>query len=181
MSLTDLIDQVRDHYVEQFEEFVDRQNDTCTRGHAEVKFQVSEESGLYRRLSIIDFIKNDDRVEAIAFAPNRLLQFDKASGTIGKMTVVIEALRWDNAALHFNSRTSPQLDRWFEHWFDPDDRRHDPDAKLGSVIHSLSLRPGLVSVDLGTAPSEALWRLLEDLERAGVDQVVINSDAGHQH
>jgi hypothetical protein len=181
MDLTRLFDQVRDHYVEQFEAFVDTQNDTCIRGHAEVKFQVSEKSGLHRRLSIVDFVKNDDRVEAIAFVPERLLQFDKVSGTLGRMSVSVEALRWDNAVLHFNSPTPLQLDSWFEQWFDPDDRRHDPNAKLGSVIHSLSVQPGLLTLDLGTAPGEALWRLLQELERAGVDQVVINNDAGHRY
>ncbi len=181
MDLTDLFDQVRDHYVEQFEAFVDRQNETCNRGHAEVKFRLSAESGLHRQLSIVDFIKNDDRVDAIAFVPERILQFDKLSGTLGKMRVVVEALRWDNAVLHFNSRTSLQLDSWFEQWFDPDDRRHDPDAKLGSVIHSLSVQPGLLSVDLGTAPGQALWHLLQELERAGVDQVVISNDTENPH
>lgn len=181
MNLHDLFDQVRDHYVEQFEQFIDQQSDACTRGGAEMKFQVSEDSGLYRRLVIIDFVKNDDRVEAIAFSPEHILQFGALSAMLGKMRIVVEALRWDNVALHFSSEASLQIDDWFEQWFDPEERRHDPEAKVGSVIHSLSVQPGQLSIDLGTAPGQALWHLLEEMERSGVEQVVINSDIEQPH
>lgn len=180
MDLIGLIDQVRDHYVEQFESFVDRQTEICTRGRAEVKFQIPKESGLHRQLVVADFVKTDDGVEAVAFVPEQLLQFDHLTGMFGEMRLTVEALRWDNAVLHYSPEVHLQLERWFEHWLDPDDRRHDPTAKLGLVIHSLYVEPGFLAVDFGTAPGEALVQLIQEMEAAGVNLVVINSDAGQR-
>jgi hypothetical protein len=177
MDLLALIERVRNHYVDQFEIFVERQEQDATRGHAEVKFLIPEPTALHRRFACIDFVKNDDGVEAVLFEPEHVLQFAPFSGVFGRMTLGVEALRWDVVAVHHDLPVAPQLDKWFQRWFDPEDERHDPSARLGGIIHSLNVIPGVVSIDFGSAPAEALWQLLEHFDMAGAKRLTINSQA----
>lgn len=177
MDLLALIERVREHYLGQFVTFVERQEQDATRGHAEVKFVIPEPTALHRQFACIDFVKNDDGVEAVLFEPERILQFDPFSGSFGGMNLLVEALRWDLVAVHHDLPVAPQLDTWFQRWFDPDDERHNSAARLGGIIHSLTVTPGCVSVDFGTAPAEALWQLLEHFDMAGAKRLTINSQA----
>lgn len=175
MDLLALIERVREHYVDQFAIFVERQEQDATRGHAEVKFLIPEPTALYRQFACVDFVKNDDGVEAVLFEPEHILQFEAFSGLFGGMELVVEALRWDLVAVRHDLPVAPQLDTWFQHWFDPEDARSDPSARLGGIIHSLNVTPACVSVDFGTAPAEALWQLLEHFDMAGAKRLTINS------
>lgn len=175
MDLPGLIERVRQHYVEQFEVFIDRQEQDASLGHAEVKFLIPEPTVLFRRFMCVDFVRNDNGVEAVTFEPEHILRFEPVSGSFGAMRLVVEALRWDIVVVHHDLPKAPTLDSWFQRWFDPDDERHDPSARLGGIIHSLTVEPCCISIDCGTAPSEALRQLLEGIELAGAKRVTINS------
>jgi hypothetical protein len=46
---------------------------------------------------------------------------------------------------------------------------------MGDVIHSLLVEPGTLSVDMGTAASDALWDVLDLLEKAGAQSIRISA------
>jgi hypothetical protein len=174
MDLMALIERVREHYVGQFEAFVRQQTASAVVCGAEVQFVLSEQTNHYRHFARVDFIRNDNGVEAVWFEPASTLEFEPFGGSFGTMRVIVEALRWDVVVIHHDLSDAPQLDDWFQRWFDPDDERHDPSASLGLFIHLLTIMPGCISVDFGTAPAEALWALLEQLELAGATRATIN-------
>ena len=67
------------------------------------------------------------------------------------------------------------LSRWFQHWLDPEDVRHDPSVELSDVIHSVLLQPNFISIDFGSAHSNAFWDILQLLEEAGATSIEVSS------
>jgi hypothetical protein len=181
LDIEDFIERVREHYLDQFREFVAMQRQTCTTGSPELKLQLAEGTGLYRDLYCIDFIKNPTKPEMLELQPDRYLGFVPIVASFGRMTVRIVGLRWNNAIImHDKPDLQPEsLADWFETWFDPDDKRHDATVELSGVIHSLCISGQSVSVDLGSAPVDAFWSLLEALEAAGATEIRI-SDKDNQ-
>jgi hypothetical protein len=175
MDPLSFVSQIREHYLVQFKAFVEGQRQSSSKGASEVKLRLSEESELFQRLYCVDFIKNDPP-EIVELQPDRVLTFDPISGSFGNAILNIEALRWDDVVIEHDA-TEPlsQLATWFDTWFDPEDRRHDSTAALGNVIHSLLIRDRRISVDLGTAETDALWGLLDVLEKAGAKNLRISA------
>jgi len=196
MEVVDLVDRVRDHFVEQFGAFVEQQQARCKLGSAEVKLELNEPGNYFDQLYCVDFLKptpgetedGDDDSEAdddeadqgvVDFQPAYHLEFESTTGSYGAMAVSIEQLRWDDVLIFHDLPSLPaeRIAEWFELWFDPDDERYDPDARFAEVIHALQLNDGLVSIDFGTAPAAAFWDMLELLETAGATEARITCTA----
>ena len=65
----DLVDRVREHYVEQFEDFVEKQKKICTVGTAEVK--LGGVDGVFKSSYCVDFLSNDGQLKLIELVPDR--------------------------------------------------------------------------------------------------------------
>jgi hypothetical protein len=104
----------------------------------------------------------------VEFEPARILSFSEIEGSIGDAALSIEHLRWDDVVVHHDAPAlAPDtLLAWFERWFDPHDERHAVGDEISRVIHSMLVRPGMLSIDFGTAPPEAFVELLTLLEQA---------------
>lgn len=177
MDPTAFVAQLRDHYVAQFEAFADEQRQSCARGASEVKLRLSDESAVYRHLYCADFVRNDGQSEVVEFLPDRVLAFEPITGLLGTANLIIEHLRWDDVLIYHDLAPIPldQIGDWFQRWFDPDDERHEQGAATSDVVHSLLLEPNRLSIDLGTAPPEAFWDMLELLVGAGATAVRVGS------
>lgn len=177
MDPADFVTRIRDHYVDQFRAFAQQQRASCAQGASEVKLQLSEQSGLYDRLYCVDFIKNDGAHEIVELQPENILTFDPIAGTIGNASLSIKHLRWDDALIRHDLDDLPpgQLSHWFQLWFDPEDARHDPNAELSEVIHSMLLQPNCISVDFGAARPDAFWDILQLLDDAGAARIDVSS------
>jgi len=177
MDAAALVTRVRDHYVDQFSAFANEQRRSCTQGSSEVKFQLSEDSEVFQRLYCVDFIKNDGDVQAVEFQPENILTFDEVSASFGSAALLIQYLRWDDVVIFHDVQALPheKVAEWFRLWFDPDDERHDQDAPLSDVIHSLLIQPSSISVDYGTAAPGAFWDMLELLVDAGATTIRVSS------
>jgi hypothetical protein len=179
MDLDDLAARIREHYLEQLRVFVREQKRGCTQGASEVKLRLSNESEIFQHLCCVDFIKNDGSPEIVELQPDRFLRFEFISGSLGGANLRVEDLRWDDLVIH-HDRPKPLsgINAWFEQWFDPEDKRHDKDAEFSGVIHSLLVRPDRLSIDLGSAPTTALWTLLDLLEQEGAKNIRVTSSEG---
>lgn len=180
MDVQSLVTRVRDHYVEQFEQFVERQREICARGAPEVKFELSDPASntkLFHKLYCADFVRNDAGSIVVAFEPADILSFDTISGSLGSMGVAIERLRWDDVVIQHDLKVMPgqELSDWFKRWFDPEDERFELSGSDCGVIHSLIIDTGMLSIDFGTAPADAFWELLNVLESAGASKVRVGS------
>jgi hypothetical protein len=180
MNLNSLVEQVRNHYVEQFEVFAEEQRKGCVQGASEVKLQLGTESRIYRSLYCADFIKNDEERDGPQIAellPDSFLDFPPFSIELDDGMLVVDHLRWDDIVISHDVSDLPstEIDDWFCRWFDPEDIRHVEDAPLSDNIHSLLIEPYLLSVDFGTAQEAAFTDMLDLLVRAGACNLRISS------
>lgn len=162
----DLVGRVRGHYLEQFWELADQASARCTNGTAELKIQLNKPSSdLYRGLWCVDYATNDGKIEVKEFAVDKFLMFDPVTFDCGRATLLVDHLRWDDVVIEHDLPDLPAdaIEEWFEHWFDPEDAV----MRQTEIIHSLHLTPGRVSIDMGTAPAEALYDMLGLLEHGG--------------
>jgi hypothetical protein len=177
-AATELTQRVRDHYVAQFQAFIEKQERADQTGVAEVKIQLQGGSP-FRHLVCVDFLAGAAK-QVVEFQPDKYLRFDAFSGSYGSARLSMEQLRWNDVLISHDLPAPPEsaMAVWFQRWFDPDDERHNEDAALGNVIHSLVIEPGLVRVDFGTAPVEAFWQLLDLLEEAGARKLRVHCSEG---
>jgi hypothetical protein len=164
-DLEDLVVRVRDHYLEQFWELAEQRGKQCTNGTAELKLGLNGPSSMYKNCYCVDYATNDGKVELFEFAVDRFLLFDPVTFDCGRASLIVDHLRWDDVVIEHDLPDVPAdaIEDWFEQWFDPDDAA----MRQTEIIHSLSLAPGRVSIDMGTAPPEALYDMLGLLEQAG--------------
>ena len=171
MDLASFIGRVRDHYVEQFEAFAADQARGSAQGASEVKLKLQDSSELFGHVYCVDYLKGDtgDGPKVVEFQPARILSFSEVQGSIGDADLFVEHLRWDDVVIHHDAPTMPPdtLLAWFERWFDPNDARHAVGEEISRAIHSMLVRPGILSIDFGTAPPEAFVELLVLLEEHG--------------
>ena len=181
MDLASFIGRVRDHYVEQFEAFAADQARQSAQGASEVKLRLQETSQLFGRRYCVDFLKGDadGGPQVVEFQPARILSFSEVQGTVGDAALSVEHLRWDDVVIHHDA---PNLEpdallAWFERWFDPNDERHAVGGEISRVIHSMLVRPDVVSIDFGTAPPEAFVELLALLEEYGALSIRVTTSS----
>jgi hypothetical protein len=125
----------------------------------------------------IDFLRKGRESErAIPVTPARALSFGRFSLTIGDAEFDVGPFGWDWCEISTDlspDRVGPALQRWFMEWFDPDDQNGSDSVGLYGVVHFASDPEPVgtgskVSVDLGSAPVDALLSLLAQLSAAGV-------------
>jgi hypothetical protein len=159
----ELVVRVRDHYLEQFWQFIEEQKKSCSVGTNELKIQANGDTGAYRNLYCMDFATNENgKIGLVELAADRFLLFDPLTFDCGRATLLVDHLRWGDVVIEHDLPDVPadEIATWFDRWFGPDDQQTD-------MIHSLFLEPGEISIDMGTAPPGALYDMLELLEGAG--------------
>ena len=173
------LSQIRDHYTQQLILFIADQRRNSPRGQSEVKIELEPGSPIFHSLACADFVRNEGAPEIVEFEPDRILGFDPISTTLGNADLNIERLRWDDVVIDHNGSLDAEqvLGRWFDKWFDPDDRRYLAGSELGNVIHSLAVEPGRLRIDFGSAAPDAFWEILDLLEKAGATQLSVSSSA----
>ncbi len=177
MNGNDVVELARKTYLEEFAQFVVKASRQVGGGHAEVTIERSEDPTLFRGLYRVDFIGQDQgKSLATELNPDRRVRLDTPiNGAAGMMQVRMEQIVWDDVGIVHDAPgdLAGALAPWFDHWFDPDDKR-SPGAGGGvDVIHALSMEPGLLHVDFGTASPDAFWALMTLLRDAGAQGVTI--------
>jgi hypothetical protein len=176
-GLADFVQGVRKHYLDQFLAFIAELRQCGTDGSPELKLKLKSDVGQpYKDFYCIDFAADPGKPRLIEFQPDRYLTFAPIAFTLGGMSVRIVAFRWNDIIIrHDKPDLRPEcFAEWFETWFDPDDKRHDPTVEPSGVIHAFGASEQSVSADLGSAPADAFWSLLETLEKAGVKNIQIS-------
>jgi hypothetical protein len=174
-DLTEFVERRRARYIALFETFVAEQKQGCTVGASELKIQPNLESSLFQNLCCVDFVTGDGEYEVVLLGSESVAGLETISASFGAAVLSIDALLWDDVIIRHDVASIPPdtIAGWFRRWFDQDDERHDPDAELSNNVHSLRVKPGLLEIDFGTAPTDAFWEMLELLEGAGASHIRI--------
>jgi len=175
MDAGQFVERVREHYVAQFRAFLDGMRDDGAPGAGEVVLQLSPDSGAFGQRYRIDYVRQAERPEIKEFYPGRFVAFEPFTIAFGGAKASFEQLYWNDVAIRHDLLMLPEmaLEKWFERWFDPEEERRIPDPALAEAVHSVIVRPGVITVDFGTAEAEALWALLALLEGAGATAITI--------
>ncbi len=179
MDAGQFVERVRDHYVAQFRAFVEQMREGDVPGAGEVVLPLSEASGVFGRRYRIDYVRQGERPEIKEFYPGRFVAFEPFTISFGGTKASFEQLFWNDVAIRHDLLMPPEdgLDAWYQRWFDPDEVRRIPDPALAEAVHSVIVRPGMITVDFGTAAAEALWALLAVLEGAGATEITLGGSA----
>jgi hypothetical protein len=177
MNGNEIIELAYRIYVEEFAQFVGKASKAVTDGMAEVQTERAEDKTLFRGLYRVDFAGKDrDRTLATELDPDKRVRLEAPlEGTAGAMKVRMVQIVWDDVGVRHDAPgdVTAALNAWFEHWFDPEDKRK-PDANgIVGVIHALSIEPGVLHVDFGTATPDAFWALMTLLRDAGATKALI--------
>jgi len=73
-----------------------------------VKFQLSEDSEVYRQIYCVYFIKNDGDIQAFEFQPENILTVDEVLCSFGAAAPLIQHLRWDDVVTYHDLQALPQ-------------------------------------------------------------------------
>jgi hypothetical protein len=183
LGAVEFIARVRDTYVDQFRAFAEHQAAEGVEGASEIKLELERSDGVLNNLYCADFMMaTGDGYEPILFQAENQLFFEPFEARIGAIDITFTSFGWDGIEIRYDSALTAEqiLDDWHDYWFDPDDQRRDPDAFLTGNIHNVVVFDGGVSVDMGTAPAEAFWDLLEAFDAAGVMRLEIGGNGDVQ-
>ena len=176
MDLEVFFERERDRYLAQYRGFLDRQKAGCVLGSSEVKFELGGAQGVFGGVYCADFVNNDKGAEIVEFQPVKDRVNDPFMAEFGFMDIRVEAFSWDKVSLECDPQvlTAETLVEWFETWFDPYDNRLDPDAEFSECIHCAVVVDNRLTLDMGTAPIDALLTLLELYEQEGATRLLIS-------
>jgi hypothetical protein len=173
-----LIEKIREHYLWQFNVFVAEQRRRHGSGSAEVKFELSPQSSVFRRLYCVDFATKKGDVAIIReLQPDLILTFEPFQIDVRGVSIELEQLVWDDVEIHHDASNvlRGDVERWFNYWFDPEESRYDPGTDVSRIIHSLIVTGGQISIDLGTATTDAFWDMLDLVAAAGATTIRVTS------
>lgn len=167
------IEPIRKRYVDGFAAWLAEQAKAHPAGSGEHLYELQAQTNFARKLCRVDFALSDgDNAERLAYTPTSMLGFQPMQAEIDGLLVQLSPFRWDNAVVEIPGAIWNQ-DRvidWFNHRFGfvggvP--RVTDRD-KPGGVIHICAWsEPGMLRIDLGTAPADALAELIPIARASG--------------
>lgn len=123
---------------------------------------------------------SEDSAEPVQVDSQTRLDFEPIHFRIGDSAVELQPFVWDWLSLEVQGLTEEKASKalidWFNDWFDGDDENEPDEAGLQQVVHFMSdpqvLAGGVkATIDLGSAPVEALEDLLFALSDAGAAQL----------
>jgi hypothetical protein len=192
MTVGQLLDDIRDKYLTQFQECIAYVKENGMEAMCEAAYR-DEDGALARegtlslpmRLDVVGVAdgeaKDTIRVDSTAMLAFEPIDFEWSGG----LPTLLAPFHWDGChvratGIRKNADWS-HLRGWFDRWFDGEDTRQ-PDADgLCGVIHFLSdpKQEGAATtfeVDFGSAPVEAFEELLDALRDAGATKIEIGYD-----
>ncbi|SMH51139.1 hypothetical protein [Mesorhizobium australicum] len=170
-QLHERIKKIRDEYVErELEPAIARLSAKSPNpNRPEVKF--GEIDGVYKGLAAVDWAESGPEFHATVVAGYVRVSFPPMTADYRQMSLEIAPFHWDSLSIEFEKDTVGQsrFEQWFDRWFDIDDERVS-DGGVSGIIHSAIVEPKRISLDMGSAPSDALFELLDVLRESGVKQ-----------
>jgi hypothetical protein len=180
MTITELLTAIRQPYADLLS-----QTANARESHVEPAYRNSDGTlateGAWNLPCRVDAIPvSEDSTEPLQVDSRTRLQFEPIHFKLGATSVQLQPFVWDWLSLRIeglsDTQASGALIDWFLQWFDEEDENESDEAGLQQVVHFMSdpqiIGAGLkLTIDLGSAPVEALEDLLFALSDAGAVQL----------
>jgi hypothetical protein len=185
MSIVSLIYDERTRYVDFFDLAVRSAKSENPVAASELLISVNDESiqypYRYLRLDLIGKTEaNEDKVYELWLDPDT--NVDGKGFDLGGLTLEIYPFTWCGAQIAFDKALPDEekLKRFLTEWLDIADERADPDSGLSNAIHSATHietngQLWFLTIDFGTASSDALLDLIDLLSNEGMTRIIITS------
>lgn len=183
MEFTEIISYQRSSYIKQLLKFYEKRNNGLKEGLMELN---SESETLLFNLSRIDYIiteNNEYKIEELT--PETYTNHQKIDLNFGDLNIELNPFFWHGCELIIKSNSKENkeyewLKKWTKKWIDEDDEFEINKNGLSGVIHNVSIpifenNEISITVDLGSAPVEALIELLDIIRISNYEKVVLNS------
>lgn len=188
MQFSELLDQIRSHYVERLLEAIaeQRENPDVTIVHEPAlrdedgEIAESGPMAIPMRVDIV-MVEDGEVVDSLNVDTEDMLAFEPFSFTWpqGELEVTIEPFQWNWLQLQTNAEPEPEqwhaVRNWYIKWFGEDDPAVD---QLAGAVHFLDdplIEDEFIqlTMDLGTAPIECFEQLLDAMGQFGGSEVWI--------
>jgi hypothetical protein len=157
----------------------------------EVRFQMDDPGDrhpVFRQLCVDGAMSANDGDFAAFICEGEAVGERSVTQDYRGMAVTAHPLRWDEIVMRVEQdpTDAPAFVDWATDWMNLNDRRQPGDDGLSGVVHHIAptRRPRFlraagtdVRVDFGSAPTDALWDLLDRLVEVGAPRVTMSSPA----
>jgi hypothetical protein len=176
MNVREVIQYVRDDYVEQFDAMVAHQRAKRSDVHVNRAIERAE-SNLFGKLYVPDVSFGDPMTEWLDMVPRpRDGSLPSFSLNTPNFVVEFEDLWWDDIRLnHDGEFTGKLVSWWFNRWMPPTDPATPRAEGVSGFIHSATVDEKWICVDLGTATVDALFNLLSIAQNCGAKTARVTS------
>jgi hypothetical protein len=179
MNVHEVIQTVRDDYIEQFDAMVAHQR--AKRSDVHVGRRVERpDSELFGKLYVPDVSFGDPANEWLDMMPRpRSGTLPAFSLNTPKLVVEFEDLWWDDVRLdHDGEFTGKLVSWWFDRWMPPASPATPRAEDVEGFIHSATVDEKWICADLGTATVGALFNLLSIAQNCGARTARVTSTRG---
>lgn len=192
MALTELLEQIRDYYVERFVEGVNglqEEGKVATIHEVALRSEDGKviEEGMLNVGTRVDVIvmRGDDDNEAMMIDTEGMLGFEpiELPWPNSPMKVLFQPFQWNSVLLRLTGvnvdSDFSKLRDWYVEWFQVDE---EPEDELLEGVHSITDPEPIgdnaveLVVDMGTATVDAINGLLAALADMGVERVEIGEE-----
>jgi hypothetical protein len=182
MTISDLLEKIREPYVRVLAESVRQQPAHIEPAYRQASGALATE-GLLELPCRADFISTEKEApEPFTVDSKTQLQFEPVSFIIGNTSIKLSPFGWDWVRIGIlglkNESALSVLKSWFLHWFDEEDQNGENEEGLFGVMHFMSEPEVLeeeirVTVDLGSAPAESVEDLMFRASDAGAKELYV--------
>jgi hypothetical protein len=183
MTLQEIFEAVRDHYLAGYREVLAGYREERTPGVPEVLFVLEgEEPEIYRHYRLDFTTSGGDEPDMIEINGESHLEFEPVELEYKGVDVSVSPLVWNGVefCLRPELRDDARIQAWAQRWIDIEETAQADDDGLGAYVHTIGAPESAAgatsfSVDFGSAPIASVFELLDALRESGVRSIEMHS------
>lgn len=185
MTLVELLNAVRNHYVSKYREAIASYRQRFTPSAPEVLLETKGGCPLIYRCYRVDLASGAvDPPNFTEVNPSSHLDFESFREERDGLAIHLSPVVWNGVEFRAQPSLASDdlLQSWALRWIDPDEKADVDSDGLGAYVHSLTKPESdseatSLSVDFGSAPVASVLELLAALRQSGATRVEIHSRA----
>ena len=187
------VEPIRNQYVNGYATWLAEKARAYPQGAGEYLFEIQAQTNFARKLCRVDFVSAPgDNAPPHEYSLKSMLGFTPMSDRIDGVEVQLNPFRWDSAVVEIPGAIwdRDKVIEWFNRWFGFNGKTPWVTVrdKPSGVLHICAwVEPGMLRIDFGSAPAEALAELIPIARDSGAQlmsirdasQMAARPDAGH--